>query len=71
MRRVLKYLFYLVLLSVLLIGTLWPQNLDFLLPERLHYAHWPLWLRVAGWGAVALVIIADYWLIADSSKKPA
>lgn len=37
MRQVLQFLLYVVLLCALLMGTLWPENMDFLLPEFFHY----------------------------------
>lgn len=58
-RNIIHNLLLLGILIVLLVGTLWPTGLDLLLPEKWHYATWPLALKVAGWCAVLVLFLWD------------
>ena len=57
--RIFKTVTATIILMILLAGMLWPTGLDLLLPEKWHYATWPLTLKVSAWGAVLLLFLVD------------
>lgn len=61
---------YVVILGValvLIVGTFWPNSLDWLLPSSMHYSAWPFWLKLFGW--LCVVGLAIVGLIPQSKKQ--
>ncbi len=54
-----KQVLMLIVVIILLVGTVWPNGLNFFLPEKWGYEHWPLVLKIIGWSAVAVLFVLD------------
>ena len=59
MKKLLTHLAIAMVALVMLVGTFWPDGLDWLLPSSIHYELWPIWIKVIGWLCVAGVTVAD------------
>ena len=69
LKKLLPHILIATFALIVIVGTFWPDGLDWALPTSLHYKLWPLWAKIFGWLCAAVIAAASFIPTSPKTSK--